>query len=114
MLRHELLSLGSCIVCREGCLGVRAWVDRYTVFPCCVAVYESVFRLRDCAGKVAILLALFVMVGFCDREYPTELIFKLVNGLWSDHALRRVNLSRREISVSYAPLLLDVVMFASF
>ena len=58
-----------------GCLGVRAWVDRYTVFPCCVAVYESVFRLRDCAGKVAILLALFVMVGFCDREYPTELIF---------------------------------------
>ena len=28
--------------------------------------------------------------------------------------LSRVSLSRREISVSYAPLLLDVVMFVSF
>jgi hypothetical protein len=27
------------------------------------------------------------MVGFCDREYPTELIFELVDGLWSDQAI---------------------------
>ncbi len=27
------------------------------------------------------------MVGFCDREYPTEPIFEHVNGLWSDHAV---------------------------
>ncbi len=26
------------------------------------------------------------MVGFCNREYPAELIFELVDGLWSDHA----------------------------
>jgi len=33
---------------------------------------------------MAILLALFIVVGFCDREYPVELIFELVDGLWSD------------------------------
>jgi hypothetical protein len=27
------------------------------------------------------------VVGFCDREYPTELIFKLVDGLGSDHTV---------------------------
>ena len=27
------------------------------------------------------------MVGFCDREYYVELVFELVDGLWSDHAV---------------------------
>ncbi len=27
------------------------------------------------------------MVEFCDREYSAELIFELVDGLWSDHAV---------------------------
>ncbi len=27
------------------------------------------------------------MVGFCDREYPAELIFELVDGLGSDHTV---------------------------
>jgi len=30
---------------------------------------------------------LFIMVGFCDSENPAELIFELVDGLWSDHAI---------------------------
>ena len=55
--------------------------------PCHIANDESVFQLGDRAGKVAVLLALIVMVGFCDHEYPTELIFKLVDSLWGDHAV---------------------------
>ena len=35
------------------------------------------------------------------REYSAELVFELVNGLWRDHPLRHVSLSRREMSVSY-------------
>ncbi len=27
------------------------------------------------------------MVVFCNCEYPTELIFELVEGLWSDHVV---------------------------
>ena len=36
---------------------------------------------------MTVLLALYVVVGFCDREYSAELIFELVDGLWSDHAV---------------------------
>ncbi len=36
---------------------------------------------------MAVLLALFVMVGFCDREYPAELIFELADSLGSDHTV---------------------------
>ncbi len=36
---------------------------------------------------MTILLALYIVVGFCDREYSTKLIFELVDGLWSDHAV---------------------------
>ena len=57
------------------------------MYPCRIADDKSVFRLGDCAGEVAILLALFLMVGFCDREYPAKLIFKLVDGLGSDHTV---------------------------
>ena len=55
--------------------------------PCCVTDDCSVFGLGDSAGEVALLLALFVVVGFCNRAYSAELIFKFVNGLWSDHAI---------------------------
>jgi hypothetical protein len=58
-------------------------------FPLCtipsVSLYEKYGVLR--ASKVAVHLALFIVVGFCDREYPAELIFELVDGLWSDHAV---------------------------
>ncbi len=57
------------------------------MYPCRIANDESVFRLGDRAGKVAVFLALFVMVGFCDREYPAELIFELVDSLGSDHTV---------------------------
>jgi hypothetical protein len=63
---------------------------------------------------VSILLALVVMVYFCDREYSAKLIFELVNGLLGVMLLRRVSLSRRETSVLYAALLLDVVILAFF
>jgi hypothetical protein len=59
---------------------------------------------------VTILLALYVVVGFCDREYSAKLIFELVDTSGVITLLSRVSLSRREISVSYAPLFLDVVM----
>ena len=36
---------------------------------------------------MTLLLALYVVVGFCYREYSVELIFELVNSLWSDHAV---------------------------
>ncbi len=36
---------------------------------------------------MVVLLALYVVVGFCDSEDPTQLIFELVDGLWSDHAV---------------------------
>ena len=36
---------------------------------------------------MTVLLALDVVVGFCNREDPAELIFELVDGLWSDHAV---------------------------
>ena len=58
-----------------------------SVRPCCVTDDKSVFGLRDCAGEVAVLLALHVVMGFCNREYSTKLIFELVDGLWSDHAI---------------------------
>jgi hypothetical protein len=57
------------------------------VYPCCIADDESVFRLGDRAGEVVVLLALFIMVGFCDREYTAELIFELVDSLGSDHTV---------------------------
>ncbi len=57
------------------------------MYPCRIADDESVFRLGDCAGEVAVLLALFLMVGFCDCEYLAELIFELVDGLGSDHTV---------------------------
>ncbi len=57
------------------------------MYPCRIADDESVFCLGDCAGNVAELLALIVMVGFCDREYFAELIFELVDGLGSDHTV---------------------------
>jgi hypothetical protein len=57
------------------------------MYPCCIADDESVFRLGDCAGEVAVLLALFVIVGLCDREFPAKLIFELVDSLGSDHTV---------------------------
>jgi hypothetical protein len=41
----------------------------------------------NCIDEVTVLLALFVMVGSCDHEYPAELIFKLVDGLRGDHVI---------------------------
>ncbi len=60
------------------------------IFDCCVCrrlASSSPPSPLDCAGEVAVLLALGVVVGFCDREYSTELVFELVDGLWSDHAV---------------------------
>ncbi len=82
--------------------------------PCCTSDDESVLLLGNCTGKVSVLRALFVMVVFCDREYSTQLIFELVDGLRSDHAIEACQLSRREISMLYAALLLDVVILVSF
>jgi hypothetical protein len=64
---------------------------------------------------MSVLLDLFVMVCFCDREYSVQLIFELVDAASRViMPLMHVSLSRREISMSYAALLLDVVILASF
>ncbi len=70
--------------------------------------------LGNCTGKVSVLLALFVMVGFCDREYSAQLIFELVDGLRGDHAVDACQLVVEGEQRAYAALLLDVVILASF
>ena len=39
------------------------------------------------AGEVTVLLALYLVVGFRDREYSAKLVFELVDGLRSDHTV---------------------------
>jgi hypothetical protein len=57
---------------------------------------------------------LYVVVGFCDREYSAELIFELVDGLWSDHAVQPCQFVSEGDQRVVRPLLLDIVMFVSF
>ncbi len=64
---------------------------------------DPVFILRDDAGKVAIFLALRVVVRFDDCAHSAELIFELVDAFWIIMPLRRVMiLSRTPMGVLYA------------
>jgi hypothetical protein len=47
--------------------------------PGCIGDDDPVFVLWDDAGKVAIFLALCVVVHFYDCAHPTELIVKIFN-----------------------------------
>ena len=60
--------------------------------PCCISDDESVLLLGNRTGKVSVLLAMFIMVGFCDRDYSAQVIFELVNGLWGDQAVEACQL----------------------
>ena len=60
---------------------------RYGVDPRRVSDDKPVLWLGDGAGKVSIFLTLLVVVCFCNREDPTELIFKSVDSLRGDRAI---------------------------
>ena len=49
--------------------------------------HDLVFFLRDDAGKVAIFLALRVVVHFDDHAHSAKLIFELVDAFGSDNAI---------------------------
>jgi hypothetical protein len=57
------------------------------VGPRCVFNDKPVLWLGDGAGKVSILLTLLIVVCFCNREDPAELIFESVDSLQGDHAI---------------------------
>jgi hypothetical protein len=103
VLRHELFSRRGCIACCEGVCRVCSWVGRYHVVPGGAADDEPVLALGDHTRQMAVLLSLLVVVGLRHSEYSAKLVFELSTASGMITPLRRVSLSRREMSVSYAP-----------
>jgi len=62
------------------------------VGPGGIANDEPVLALGDRTRQMAILLSLFVVMGLRHGEYSAELVFKLVDGLRRDHAVKACQL----------------------
>ncbi len=74
----DLFSLSSADACSECRRCVRSWVRWCCVCPRVVRDDHPVLVLWDDACEVAVALALVVMVGLQDREYPPDLFSRLL------------------------------------
>ena len=107
MFHDQLFALSCRVAHVKGSCRVGAGVDGCCMDPGCVGDDDPVFILRDDAGKVAIFLALRVVVRFDDCAHSAELIFELVDAFWIIMPLRRVILSPTPMRVSYALKVFD-------
>ena len=106
----ELLSLCRRCSGSEGRYGVRSGIGRDCVYPRRIVDDDAVLCFRDCTGEMAILQSLFVVVRLMTVKMPpiSSSRRSMASGVMTP--CRRVNLSRRLISVSYAPDAFDEVI----
>ena len=88
VLPHKLLAHCGCITCCKGIGKVCAWIDWYHVGQSWVSNDKPVLTFGDCTCQMAVLMSLFVVMGFRHSEYTAEFVFELVNGLRHDHAVQ--------------------------
>ncbi len=114
VLRHELLACCGCITCCKGVGRVCAWIDWYRVGPGWVSDDEPVLTFGDCTCQMAVLLSLFVVMGFYRVEYTAKLVLSLSTASGVITLFKHVSLLRRDISVSYTLLDAEEVIVCVF